>query len=178
MSRQDYGASLRKYLELITGLRINYGSSSFSLETIQPPSGIKGGRILLLEAVAKWFMVPKTLSKLYKETLSEEVRRNGWVLWRIGNCARPSIDFDYIIDTFKLKDKGVDWESPVYAECYPNKPLENLKLSPLSKAWQKYIGKPFIPFDLEERKKIIASSPKLAEKAAVWKQRKKTEEES
>lgn len=175
-SKRYYGASLRGYISSILGLGY-YGQYSVffdSLNPVRPPSGISSGRILVREKVANWFMEPKSLAQLYKHALSEKTRRNGWVLWEIGNCPSAVIDFDYIIDTFSIKDKtGIDWESPIYAECYPNKPRENLKLSLLAEIWQKHIGKPFIPFDPKERKKIIAASPKLAEKAAKWEERKK-----
>lgn len=102
----------------------------------------------------KWFLrlaenQPKTIFQ--NVTIQEETEK--WIIWTAGNYTDSDETLLLIADEFQKK--AIHFES--LTECAVISPKENLPQGRIAKVWEQAVGGPIIPFDKNNRIKIIDS---------------------
>ncbi len=94
--------------------------------------------------------------KPIKRKITEEWSNDDWILWKVGECKRPKFNFI----KFAKENPKPDIENwpCLLAEWWLNPKYKPASPSPLAKVWKKFIASPVIPYDKDERQRLIADA--------------------
>jgi hypothetical protein len=100
------------------------------------------------------YLAVELLEDDFLGSVTREWENKDWVLWQIGDCPQPELDFA----KFAEENSGENYDEwpCILAEWYFKDDKPEFKLSPLARVWRDVLGSPVIPFDLEERRRKLA----------------------
>lgn len=157
-----------------------YRSLTLTVNASEPLLGfkkikLKGIRVIMHLGMFERFKEkqPKfILKKINIETVKKSTDKNPYVVFTIGMCEHKEKVDSEISEILALNYNS--FES--ITECYFDNITEHPQPGNLAKEWQKAIGGPIIPYDIEKRKKIIErlSSVEYQHHFEEWQPRKRT----
>jgi molecular chaperone HtpG len=110
---------------------------------------IGGRRVFLHKEQADKLIAPGRMQSEFVAEIREDWRIGEWVLWRLGECPEPNLDFEAIAQEMNT---GVNkrYRAPVMAEWYLRDSKQK-RIGPVAAAWKKYFRRAEIPYSREER---------------------------
>ena len=135
--------------------RISSGHAHDDSQRIGPMTTLRctGRRVMLNESWYKELRGPGVVAQKLWNSSSTEFKKNGWVLMRFGKCTESSFPFD------EMAAKNPESSRVGIAEWYiDDPPVNTFPISSIAELWRELIELPYIPYDLDERKKVLKSA--------------------
>jgi molecular chaperone HtpG len=160
--------SVREWVRFMMG-RVGYSShhrrASFPFHSL----AIRGRRILLRKVDADALREPRKIPSALRNAIEEEWDRNGWVLWKIGECPSANLDFEAVASL--PPSTAPRWEAvQALAEWYPEPAEPRPPESPLAEEWSSAFGSAFMGYDPALRKARLCDHPVMGELVKQYEQ--------
>jgi hypothetical protein len=111
--------------------------------------------MLIRESTLKELRYPGVIAKFYWPSIQEEFSTKGWVVVYSGDCSYPGLDFRKLAESGDGVREGLaEW----YLQPQDRTGVEQTKRSPIALAWEEIIQAPFIPYDMSERRRVLAGA--------------------
>ena len=89
--------------------------------------------------------------KYITRSLNIENKTKDWTIWTLGECHNSQTNLSSL--TAKIVDNNLSFQS--LTECYVNKGQRNNQYGKIAEMWNKTLGEPIIPYDMQKREEII-----------------------
>jgi hypothetical protein len=117
---------------------------------------LRGRRLLTTSEYVKRLFGVTYFPKRLKREMKKEWENQDWCFLADPDC--PSSMFPDGAITSLSKPKDDEFCPPLAVEVYLNKGKTEPKLSVLERLWKEIIGYPVIPFDLDQRREVLAKA--------------------